>query len=100
YILRFGNVAAVPRAGRAPDIADGGDLISCLQKNISHIRHFHTAGVPGRHELDENQELFYPAIMQAIAATDYDGNVGQEFSPRDRADKAKSLEAALRVCDV
>jgi hydroxypyruvate isomerase len=77
-----------------------GDVISCIQKNISHFGHFHTAGVPGRHELDENQELYYPAIMRAIAATDYDGYVGQEFSPRNGADWATSLEAAYRLCDV
>ena len=75
-----------------------GDVISSIHSNISHIGHFHTAGVPGRHELDENQELYYPAIMKAIAATNYDGYAGQEFSPKK--DALESLEAAWKICDV
>jgi len=63
------------------------DVISCMRQNISH---FHTAGNPGRNELDETQELYYPPIMKAIAATDYDGYVGQEFSPKNGADWAES----------
>ena len=59
-----------------------GDVISCIRKNISHIGHFHTVGVPGRHEIDDSLELYYPAICQAIAATDYDGSVGQEFTSK------------------
>ncbi len=76
-----------------------GDVIRTLKNNIDYIGHFHTAGNPGRHELDETQELYYPAIMAAIAGTDYDGYVGQEFSPVKDA-KTKSLEAAYRTCDV
>jgi hydroxypyruvate isomerase len=75
-----------------------GDIIRTVKNNIQHIGHFHTAGNPGRHELDETQELYYPAIMAAIAATDYDGYVGQEFSPVK--DARTSLEAAYKVCDV
>jgi hydroxypyruvate isomerase len=48
-------------------------VIRTLRDNIAQIGHFHTAGNPGRHDLDETQELYYPAIMRAIAATDYDG---------------------------
>lgn len=77
-----------------------GDVIHTIRQNSAHFGHYRTAGNPGRHELDESQELYYPPIMQAIAATDYDGSVGQEFSPRNGADWAKSLEAAYRVCDV
>ena len=77
-----------------------GDIIRTIRQNMQHIGHFHTAGNPGRNELDETQELYYPPIMKTIAATDYDGYVGQEFSPRNSADWAKSLEAAYRVCDV
>jgi hydroxypyruvate isomerase len=58
-----------------------GDIIRTIRQNIQHIGHFHTAGNPGRNELDESRELYYPPIMQAIAATDNDGYVGQEFSP-------------------
>ena len=75
-----------------------GYVISCIRKNIQHIGHFHTAGVPGRHEIDDSQELFYPAIMRAIAATGYEGYVGQEFSPVE--DASISLEMAHRICDV
>jgi hydroxypyruvate isomerase len=75
-----------------------GDVIRTLRDNIAHIGHFHTAGNPGRHDLDENQELYYPAIMKAIAATGYDGYVGQEFSPS--GDPIAALEQAYKVCDV
>jgi hydroxypyruvate isomerase len=75
-----------------------GDVIHTIQDNIDYIGHFHTAGVPGRHELDEDQELYYPAIMRAIAATDYDGYVGHEFTPR--GEPIAGLEQAFKVCDV
>ena len=75
-----------------------GDVIRTLRANIGHIGHFHTAGNPGRNEIDDSQELNYPAIMRAIAATDYDGYVGQEFSPSK--DASISLEMAYRICDV
>ena len=71
-----------------------------IRDNIQHIGHFHTAGNPGRHELDETQELYYPAIMHAIAATDYDGYVGQEFSPKNEQQWRELLEQAYKVCDV
>ena len=58
-----------------------------------------TAGVPGRHELDENQELNYPAIMRAIKATGFQGYVAQEFIPK-QTDKLASLRQAVRLCDV
>ncbi len=75
-----------------------GDIIRTLRDNIKHIGHFHTAGNPGRHELDETQELNYPAICRAIAATDYEGYVGQEFSPMK--DASIGLEMAYRICDI
>ncbi len=75
-----------------------GDVIRTLRDNIDYIGHFHTAGNPGRNELDETQELYYPAIMRAIAETNYDGYVGQEFSPKK--DALESLEAAFRICDI
>jgi hydroxypyruvate isomerase len=76
------------------------DIIRTIRQNIQHIGHFHTAANPGRNELDETQELYYPPICGAIAATDYDGYVGQEFNPRNGETWAASLEAAYRVCDV
>jgi len=75
-----------------------GDVIRTIRSEIAHIGHFHTAGNPGRNELDENQELYYPAIMRAIAATDFDGCVGQELMPK--GDPLAALEQAYKVCDV
>lgn len=75
-----------------------GDIIRTLRDNIEYIGHFHTAGNPGRNELDETQELYYPAIMKAISETNYDGYVGQEFSPKK--DALTSLEAAWKICNV
>ncbi|HRE82262.1 MAG TPA: TIM barrel protein, partial [Opitutaceae bacterium] len=59
-----------------------GDIIRTIQKNHTYIGHYHTGGNPGRNEIDETQELFYPAIMRAIKATGYTGFVGQEFIPK------------------
>jgi hydroxypyruvate isomerase len=75
-----------------------GDLIATIKKNIQHIGHFHTAGVPGRHELDENQEIYYPAVMRAIVETGYQGYVAHEYSPVREA--IPSLVQAVQVCDV
>jgi hydroxypyruvate isomerase len=75
-----------------------GDVIRTIRDNIDHIAHFHTAGNPGRNELDETQEHYYPAICRAIATTDYDGYVGQEFTPK--GDPLAGLEQAYKVCDV
>ena len=61
-------------------------------------RHYHTGGVPGRNEIDETQELNYPAIMKAIADTGYKGYVAQEFIPK--RDPLTSLEQGVRICDV
>ena len=77
-----------------------GDIIRTIRQNVQHIGHFHTASNPDRNELDETQELYYPAIMRAIKETGYDGYVGQEFSPRNGTDWATSLEAAYKVRDV
>ena len=78
---------------------DEGDVIRTIKDNHAYIAHYHTAGVPGRHELDENQELNYPAIMRAIKATGFQGFVAQEFIPT-KADKLASLRQAVRLCDV
>ncbi len=76
-----------------------GDIIDTIRKNHQYLGHYHTAGVPGRHELDENQELQYPAIMRAIAETGFKGYVAQEFIPAG-PDPAESLAEAARVCTV
>ena len=75
-----------------------GDLIATIRKNIQHIGHFHTAGVPGRHELDDNQEIYYPAVMRAIAESGYQGYVAHEYSPV--RDPIESLVQAVKACDV
>ena len=75
-----------------------GDLIATIRKNIKYIGHFHTAGVPGRHELDENQEIYYPAVMRAIVETGYDGYVAHEYTPT--RDPIQSLIQAVKACDV
>ena len=75
-----------------------GDLIATIRKNIHMIGHFHTAGVPGRHELDENQEIYYPAVMRAIVETGYQGYVAHEYTPV--RDPLKSLVQAVKACDV
>ncbi len=76
-----------------------GDVIRTLRDHHEHIGHYHTAGNPGRNELDENQELFYPAIMRAILDTGYAGLVGQEFIPKS-SDKLAALAHGVSVCDV
>jgi hydroxypyruvate isomerase len=76
-----------------------GDVIATLRKNIKYISHFHTGGVPGRHEIDESQELYYPAIMKAIVDTGFKGFVAQEFIPA-KADKLASLKGAIKICDI
>jgi hydroxypyruvate isomerase len=76
-----------------------GDVIATIKKNIKYISHFHTGGVPGRHEIDETQELQYPAIMKAITETGFKGFVAQEFIPA-RADKLASLKQGVEICDI
>ncbi len=76
-----------------------GDVIRTIRENKDYIAHFHTGGVPGRNEINESQELFYPAIMRAIAETGFDGYVAQEFIPT-YADKIEALAEGVRICDV
>ncbi|MFB0947365.1 MAG: hydroxypyruvate isomerase [Spirosomataceae bacterium] len=76
-----------------------GDVIATIRKNQKYYAHYHTGGVPGRNEIDETQELYYPAIMQAIVDTGYKGYVGQEFVPK-RADKLASLRQGVNICDI
>ena len=76
-----------------------GDVIATIRKSHPYIAHYHTGGVPGRHEIDETQELNYPAIMQAIVATGFKGHVAQEFIPA-RPDVLASLKQGVRICDV
>jgi hydroxypyruvate isomerase len=81
---------------------DEGDVIRTIRDNHQYIGHYHTAGVPGRHEINESQELYYPAIMKAILETGYQGYVAQEFIPTGKTndDKIAALKKAMKVCDV
>jgi hydroxypyruvate isomerase len=76
-----------------------GDVIATIRKYNKYIGHYHTGGVPGRNEIDETQELYYPAIMQAIVDTGFKGFVAQEFIPK-RPDKLASLKHGVGICDV
>ena len=78
---------------------DEGDVIRTIRNNHESFGHYHTGGVPGRNEIDERQELYYPAIMKAIVATGYKGYVAQEFIPAD-ADPIASLRKAIQICDI
>ena len=79
-----------------------GDVIRTIQDHHLWFGHYHTAGVPGRHEIDETQELFYPAIMRAIHATGFKGYVAQEFISikKDPQEKIESLRKAIQICDI
>jgi len=75
-----------------------GDIIDTIRRHSDLIGHYHTAGVPGRHEIGDTQELNYPAIVRAIAATGYTGYIGQEFVPQ--GEPRAALKAAFGICDV
>ena len=75
-----------------------GDVCDTIRENHQYFDHYHTGGVPGRAEIDETQELYYPRIMQAIVATGFKGYVAQEFVPK--RDPLTSLKAAIQLCDV
>jgi hydroxypyruvate isomerase len=81
---------------------DEGDVIQTIKDYNQYIGHYHTAGVPGRHEIDETQELYYPAIMKAILSTGFKAYVAQEFIPTGKTpeEKEKALKAAIKICDV
>ena len=79
-----------------------GDVIRTIKDNHQYFGHYHTAGVPGRHDIDETQELYYPAIMKAIVETGFKGYVAQEFIAKGDENKTKlaALEKGIRICDV
>jgi len=77
----------------------GGDVIATIKKYHKYIAHYHTGGVPGRHEIDESQELNYKPIMEAILKTGFKGHVAQEFIPK-RPDAIASLKQGVDICDV
>ncbi|HNU28459.1 MAG TPA: TIM barrel protein [Sedimentisphaerales bacterium] len=75
-----------------------GNIIDTLRRNKDYIGHYHTGGNPGRNEIDDTQELYYPAILRAIAETGFTGYVAHEFVPK--RDPLESLTYAARICDV
>jgi hydroxypyruvate isomerase len=81
---------------------DEGDVIRTIRNNYQYLGHFHTGGVPGRKEIDESQELYYPAIMKAIVDLGYKGYVAQEFIPtaKEPEKQLAALTNAVRICDV
>jgi hydroxypyruvate isomerase len=81
---------------------DEGDVIRTIKDNHQYLAHYHTGGVPGRNEIDDTQELYYPAIMKAIVDTGFKGYVAQEFIPARNTNEERlaSLEKAVKICDV
>jgi hydroxypyruvate isomerase len=76
-----------------------GDVIATIRKYHPYFAHYHTGGVPGRNEIDDSQELNYPAIMKEIVKTGFKGYVAQEFIPA-RPDALASLAQGVQICDV
>ncbi len=76
-----------------------GDVCDTIKENAKYIGHYHTGGVPGRAEIDDSQEIFYPAVMKTIIGTGFKGFVAQEFMPR-RKDALASLRECVAICDV
>jgi hydroxypyruvate isomerase len=81
---------------------DEGDVIRTIRDNHQYFAHYHTGGVPGRNEIDDSQELYYPAIMKAIVETGFKGYVAQEFIPssKEKNQQLASLKNAVKICDV
>ena len=76
-----------------------GDIMRNIKDYHQYIAHYHTGGIPGRHEINDTQELYYPAVMKAIVETGYKGYVAQEFTPTYK-NKLDSLKEAITICDV
>jgi hydroxypyruvate isomerase len=75
-----------------------GDVIRTIRQHHAHFAHYHTAGVPGRHEIDDTQELNYRAIARALAEVGFTGYLAQEFIPL--RDPLTSLREAIAICSV
>ena len=75
-----------------------GDLVATIRKNIQWFHHFHTGGVPGRHELDNTQEVQWDGVMRGIVGAGFTGYVAHEFVPT--RDPLTSLRQAVELCDV
>ena len=77
-----------------------GDIARTIRDNIQYIAHFHTGGNPGRHEIDETQELNYHFVAQAIADAGFTGYMAHEYSPAQGRDPIQSLDQAMKICEV
>jgi hydroxypyruvate isomerase len=77
-----------------------GNIVETIRNNIQWIGHFHTGGVPGRHELDETQELNWPFIVEAIMDLKYTGFITHEWSPTPGKDPIASLDKVIGIIDV
>jgi hydroxypyruvate isomerase len=77
-----------------------GDISRAIRDHHDHIAHFHTGGNPGRHEIDENNELNYSFVMKVIADVGFQGFVSHEYSPTQGRDSIKTLDQAIQICDV
>lgn len=79
-----------------------GNIINTIRDHHMYFGHYHTAGVPGRNEIDETQELHYPAIIRAISKTGFSGYVAQEFLPtgKTKEDKIEALKKAIEICTI
>ena len=75
-----------------------GDLIRTIKESIDYIGHFHTAGNPGRNDLDDEQEIYYPPVMRAIAETGYNLYVSHEFVPK--GDPISAMKVAFDTCNI
>ncbi|MFI5311556.1 MAG: hydroxypyruvate isomerase family protein [Gemmatimonadales bacterium] len=75
-----------------------GDVVATIRASSTHVAHYHTGGVPGRHEIDDTQELNYRRVASAIADTGFSGFLAHEFVPQ--RDQLQSLRQAYAICDV
>ena len=96
-------ITTAANAGRPPEgwgVASGScrNMIATIKKYKEYLAHYHTGGVPGRNEIDDTQEINYPAVMRAIVDTGYKGFVAQEFIPK--REPIASLRQAVGICDV
>jgi hydroxypyruvate isomerase len=77
-----------------------GDIIRNIKDGYQYFGHYHTGGNPGRNDINDSQEIYYPAVMRAILATGYKGYVGQEFIPKSKTDPLAALRESIQICDV
>ena len=77
-----------------------GDVIRTIRDNFHYLAHFHTGGVPGRHEIDDSQELNYRAVAKALLDLGYQGYIAHEYSPLKGENAVKSLDTAISIMDV